>query len=73
MKPIANGTRVKINIEEGKWIGVGIVLEHYKPDDGTTTYAYKIDLEEQYRGKFAAHYSGGDLWINDFEIEEIVT
>jgi hypothetical protein len=70
--PVANGTKVKINIEEGHWIGVGTVLEHCKPEIGTTTYTYKIDLEEQYREAFAFHYSGGELWINDFEIEEIL-
>ena len=72
-KELKIGTRVKFNIANELDTGKAIIIaKEQDPDDGH--WCYKLDVYEgshcdihRVKGK-----PDGDLWINDFEVEEII-
>jgi hypothetical protein len=69
MKPLKIGTKVKFDIAQGLDIGKAVIIGKDKDtDDGH--YNYQLDV---YEGSLSNIHRNkkGELWVNDFEVEEI--
>lgn len=69
-KILPKGTKVRIDIENGLSIGIGIIVDHSKEEEDTCV-TYKIDLIDGENMNMHRD-ERGELWINSYDIKEIL-